>query len=533
MGECQVNRENIEIYDKDLRTAKMLCATIADTDKRSKALADVIGARVAVEYFDKDSYEVDNSTSLHNIPSIVEAFDIADIYVNGAYIDVRVYFSDDEICVPKIHYDLNITPALYMFIKLSQDLTQAEVTGFIRPESVNINNTDGNVYFVSKDTLESIYDVETRIQKVLDVESIDNKTIYDFASGNLGETDMIEIIKKLQKSTKTRLKLQKIYKAQSIFNLVSSISVPENFEEIDSEQSDTVSDLDELFENDNNSEVSEDNELLEFSTEVTPSGADLIESLDNEEALTKANAQENSEIAEEQADVQSADDSLETLFTGEQEGVPVSTKKKGNSFVTLLIFLLLIGGGYALYTNYFNKNEMETLPETQDTASQEVVDNSAQVNKEEPMPVETVESVSNASKTDEASPISVPAIEQNIDASILVSNLKIDWEVPAGYASNTAAKRYFVKLGKIIQLNLKTELLLLHKPPLSNKITVELTYNSGKNKFDIAGIRQSSGEKVVDDVIIQTVQTALGMNLNTNSESFANIQGNPILIIRL
>ena len=88
-------------------------------------------------------------------------------------------------------------------------------------------------------------------------------------------------------------------------------------------------------------------------------------------------------------------------------------------------------------------------------------------------------------------------------------------------------------MGKIIQLNLKTELLLLHKPPLSNKITVELNYNASKGKFDIVGIQQSSGEKSVDDLILQTVENALTMNLSTNSDSFANIQGNPILIIRL
>ena len=44
----------------------------------------------------------------------------------------------------------------------------------------------------------------------------------------------------------------------------------------------------------------------------------------------------------------------------------------------------------------------------------------------------------------EGNSASVPAIERNLDSSVLISNLKIDWEVPAGYASNTAAKRYFV-----------------------------------------------------------------------------------------
>ena len=111
------------------------------------------------------------------------------------------------------------------------------------------------------------------------------------------------------------------------------------------------------------------------------------------------------------------------------------------------------------------------------------------------MPIETVEQTEEPEDSNIAVSTSIPAIEQNLDASILVSNLKVDWEVPAGYASNTSAKRYLVKLGKIIQLNLKTELLLLSKPPITNKIAVEITYNRGSRKFEATGITISSGEK--------------------------------------
>ena len=106
-------------------------------------------------------------------------------------------------------------------------------------------------------------------------------------------------------------------------------------------------------------------------------------------------------------------------------------------------------------------------------------------------------------------------------------------KVPAGYASNTSAKRYLVKLGKIIQLNLKTELLLLSKPPLTNKIAVEIKYNNDSKKFETVGIITSSGEESVDHLIKQTVDKALAMNLNMNTNSFNKLQGNPVLVIRL
>lgn len=127
----------------------------------------------------------------------------------------------------------------------------------------------------------------------------------------------------------------------------------------------------------------------------------------------------------------------------------------------------------------------------------------------------------------------IPAIEHSLDASVLVSNLKVDWEVPAGYASNTSAKRYLIKLGKKIQLSLKADLLLLTKPPIANKITVELTFDNNTGKFKFVGIKDSSGEKSVDNAIAETVKAAIESSTNSNNEVFGKLQGNPLLIIRL
>ena len=135
--------------------------------------------------------------------------------------------------------------------------------------------------------------------------------------------------------------------------------------------------------------------------------------------------------------------------------------------------------------------------------------------------------------TEEGNAVSIPSIENNLDASILVSNLKIDWEVPSSYASNTSITRYLIKLGKIIQLNLKAELLLLSKPPITNRITVELQFNKDLNKFDAVGIVNSSGEKSVDDIIMQTIKKSLKVKINANTDSFAKLEGNPILVIKL
>ena len=90
-----------------------------------------------------------------------------------------------------------------------------------------------------------------------------------------------------------------------------------------------------------------------------------------------------------------------------------------------------------------------------------------------------------------------------------------------------------MKLGKIIQLNLKTELLLLQKPPLSNKISVEIKYNPVSRRFETVGIKDSSGEKTVDALILSTVNGVLKMSVTYNMEFISKIPGNPVLIIHL
>ena len=98
----------ILLNEKDLTYAQIVCSSIENADIRNRAVANVIAARTAYRYFEGMQYDVDCESGLHNIPQIMDEEDISDIYVNGAYVDVRVYFSKDELCVPKSHFDKGI-----------------------------------------------------------------------------------------------------------------------------------------------------------------------------------------------------------------------------------------------------------------------------------------------------------------------------------------------------------------------------------------------------------------------------------------
>ena len=525
-GRVFVDNDLMTIYADDIEIAQNICSSISDGSMRNRAVANVLAVKLAERYFNSNNIQSDALTGLHKIQKVIENIDIADIYLNGAYIDVRVYFSNDELSIPKFHFDLGINPAAYMFIQLTSDLSGYKVAGFIRPENIDRNNLKEEYYYIDERHLVSYYDIESYLSEVPDSFSDSREMLYGFVDGTINNENIAKLMQILITSASARKTLAKAFKANTLFKFVSAVpdatpNISENTG-LNTDNGITEKDLDEMFDVNNDIDSDDLYNSLEYSTEITPNVT--IDDERNE--------------AEDQPDnsVQ-----IDSLFNDEQKGIP--TGKKGSSSKRILVLLLILAAacGFYAYTNIAQNNNAlpseDMLPaitaESDNNANSELIaeDN---VKKEEAMPNETVDTLTNIpSQTEDAASVSIPAIEQHLDASVLVSNLKVDWEVPAGYASNTSAKRYLIKLGKVIQLNLKSELLLLTRPPISNRITVELTYNADKGKFDIVGLKDSSGEKSVDEVIINTIRNATSISTSSNIESFGKLQGNPILIIHL
>lgn len=667
-----MNNENFLIEENDLLPAKEICRYIENPEIRNRATANSSAALIAKKYFEE--CDIDTNTGLHNVAQVLEDIELSDIYINGNYIDVRLYFNDNELCVPKSHFDRNILPAAYMFIKLNEDLTGGLVTGFITPNAIITENEVKGYYPVNEENIISYYDVETFLihKDEIDLTSELETKVFDYLDNKLEDTS--DFYRELIESRELRKKLIQAAKAKVVFNFISiaesdtaetEANVSENLIEksgdleldIDMSASNEIEDLIEIQEDDElqpiedivapieedileehisleevpfeipdnedfieeektdeemffdespnldaddfiaenegiiplegfvaDEEETEENtvpiedyspaglnaeepieiqedilpeaeegtlpeeeivddfsqEENEFSTSTTPSlesytnleenTTELSELLDDSEEDTSG----STENAEEDNSPQ-----IDTLFNNEndtgniEEDFIEPQKKKSLLLPVIGAAVILAAAGYFGYTKFMpappqpddmqDKNATELINREETTLNRE----------SEAMPLETVENTAKPIATNEGNSVSIPAIEQNLDASIMVSNLSVKWEVPAAYSSNATAKRYFTKMGKIIQLNLKTELLLLNKPPITNKIALELEFNKGANKFQIKSITASSGEESVDDLIAKTVRNALDMNLNMNIGSFGNIQGNPVLIISL
>ena len=604
-----MNTENFTIDTTDIELAQSICEFINDSDVRNRAVANAMAARIATKYFDPEIFEIDADSGLHNIGKVLQDIDISDIYINNSYVDVRVFFSNEEISIPSENIANSLLPTAYMFVKLTPDISGATVIGFLRPENINKNNLVEGYYKIDESELEAFYDIEPLLKNYNDneVNKVKDKDIFAYLDNTI--ENKILFFSSLLKSRDARLRLAKAAKAQVVFSYISvqpdfykeseqeselDLSSSMNIEDLSlSELSSTVmEDREEINENieieldsvdvqenadsnaiyqailddndtDSSFDIAQSKNMLEINDGDDSEPLVIEDSSQNTHSDNNSNVQfdystktspsvDNQEndtlddyeqIINETTDYsarQNDQEQIDTLFNNERKEddnedsteIKSYQKKQSNSVMKhLFIIIILIAAGAIGYVSY---SKFILNPSSDDTLNSTVEDAIVEGEANEAMPIETVETTNIEQKSlNEATSTSIPVIEQNLDASILVSNLSVDWEVPAGYASNTSAKRYLVKLGKIIQLNLKTELLLLNKPPITNKIGVEIKFNNNSKKFEATGIILSSGEKTVDDLILQTVNKALKMNISSNTDSFSKLQGNPVLIIHL
>ncbi len=155
---------NILLVDeKEKENARALTQSFVKKDVRSRAYTNVLGAEVCMQYL-KDENIIDSEIyNIHSIRKFLEEFDISDIMLANIHIDVRVVYNENEIFIPKSHFEYNLVPDLYIVLKINNDYSQTEFLGFFEPKMLNKNNTNGEYYFIEKEKLSSPVDLKNFI----------------------------------------------------------------------------------------------------------------------------------------------------------------------------------------------------------------------------------------------------------------------------------------------------------------------------------------------------------------------------------
>ncbi|MGN1125737.1 MAG: energy transducer TonB [Candidatus Gastranaerophilaceae bacterium] len=152
----------IEISQDDVKEAKLAFTGIKE-EYRKRVFANVLGGNLGIKFLKSININATNSSSLYTIPAVLKDIDISDIKAGNIKIDVRIVNNENILFVPKSQFEFGVTPDIYIFIKISEDLSTAQFLGAISPDEINKDYENDNYYFVKKETLYN----ENSLKKVL------------------------------------------------------------------------------------------------------------------------------------------------------------------------------------------------------------------------------------------------------------------------------------------------------------------------------------------------------------------------------
>lgn len=151
--------ELVEITKDNLAEAQFMASNFIDTSVQNRVFFNVIGSEAIISYLEKLGIDTEGIASIHSIKRIVEKVDIADVILKNIHIDVRVVFNEYEIFVPKSHYDLGIVPDIYAVLKYDKSFQRINFIGFFEPSAINLNNCNGEYYFIEPEKLKSPFEM--------------------------------------------------------------------------------------------------------------------------------------------------------------------------------------------------------------------------------------------------------------------------------------------------------------------------------------------------------------------------------------
>ena len=313
------NENLIEIKRDDINDASVSSNHLADDIKR-RAFANVLGARLGIKFLAMLGAKADNFDSLYTIPAILNDIDISDIKTdNNIKIDVRIVEDENHLCIPKSHYEFDILPDIYIFIKIFPDFSYASYIGAIAPDEVDKSIENQSYYFLGSDLLYN----ENSLKKVLEkgkaksnYEPDENEVVrasgmlVNFIDGDILNNEKHFVYKVLKDSKQ----LRKLFSDFEKFEMISA-----DLAHTDEILSDSVLDVlgaQEIYKNDlSETDIGSDIDLDELALETA---ADFVEEYIEDD---KDNGMfDNNEIIE--GEFNELPDDTEIEEAGELEALP-------------------------------------------------------------------------------------------------------------------------------------------------------------------------------------------------------------------
>lgn len=207
------NTSVLEITKENYAEADYMSARFINAEVRNRAYINVLGAELFIKYLADKGINTENIVSMHSISKILENIDIADVFLPNVHIDVRTVFDENKIFIPKSHEKYEITPDIYVVLKLSKNFKDAEFLGYFKPTQINKKNQNKDYYFFQKEKLRSadkLIDIisgytESKSVALEPEEILRGRTLsVGYSDNNLSEDEVSEFYKLMVKSSVLR-----------------------------------------------------------------------------------------------------------------------------------------------------------------------------------------------------------------------------------------------------------------------------------------------------------------------------------------
>ena len=143
----------IYVNEENLEEAKFMSRNFVNSGIKKRAYLNTLGAEIVKDYLASEGVDVVNLHNLHSISKILEKNDIADILLPNIHIDVRVVFNEEQIFVPKSHFEKEMLPDVYVAIKFDEEFKTAEFLGYFQPSIIDKSKGNKEYYFLTRKQL--------------------------------------------------------------------------------------------------------------------------------------------------------------------------------------------------------------------------------------------------------------------------------------------------------------------------------------------------------------------------------------------
>ena len=512
----------LEINDEQAQGAKLLASALSEPAVRKRGMIDLLGISCAVNYLCSNGFRIDTKKSVYKIPMLFEEFKITDIYYRSYRIDVITLYKEKNIKIPKVHFDMDISPNFYFIVQIGSKIKEAKMIGFIDAKAVKNSSHDSKYYYPTLD-------------KIIDINKFSTLTVHSAPSKVLlgKHIDCLGLFLKFMDGD-----LSSIYKKQMIQHLMNCDSCRANF--IDTMEFEKLAGnikfYPELIRKHTMRNVAteagaevyergkfgsiEDSSNLEPSTNTSPIALlekedysdDNSDISDNSNNNNSNNEPENADITPKEIEIfdfldkektQSSKKIIDTIFSGipkfELPQIKQFANAKNKRIILISIVMFLIFGSFALISikGSVSENEANNLDAFEEPFEDDYDDEYSFGTG--------VDRYSQGEKRLE----DFAAVQKKIaQPAYSPSVAKVSWEAPEAIAQKDSYKKYLQLAGKNINLNLQNDLLLVNDIPINKVVRFDIRVSADGDVESVKMVN-SSGSNQIDASIRKVIKETL------------------------